>query len=78
MAEYEWTMYEIKVDKLCYHALKSVLLNVFSILRNLESNPSFIMQHKQRQLGQNQFDMFYKIDCCAAIHGRIWMNNVPN
>ena len=21
---------------------------------------------------------FYKIDCCAAIHGRIWMSNVPN
>ena len=21
---------------------------------------------------------FYKIDCCAAIHGGIWMNNVPN
>ena len=22
--------------------------------------------------------MFYKIDCCTAIHGRIWINNVPN
>ena len=22
--------------------------------------------------------MFYKIYCCAAIHGCIWMNNVPN
>ena len=21
---------------------------------------------------------FYKIYCCAAIHGRIWMNNIPN
>ena len=29
-----------------------------------------IMQRKQRQLGQKQFDsMFYEIDCCAAIHG---------
>ena len=27
---------------------------------------------------KNNFDLFYKIDCCAAIHGRIWMNNVPN
>ena len=30
-----------------------------------------IMQHKQRQLGQNQFDMFYQNYCCAAIHGQI-------
>ena len=29
MGEYEWTMYQIKVDKLCYHALKSVLLYLF-------------------------------------------------
>ena len=21
---------------------------------------------------------FYKIDCCAATHGRMWMNNIPN
>ena len=25
-------------------------------------------------LGKKKFDMFYKIDCCAVIHGRIWMN----
>ena len=37
-----------------------------------------IMQHKQRKLGQTQFDMFFKTDCCAAIHSRIWMNIVPN
>ena len=29
-------------------------------------------------LDKNDFDMFYKIDCTAAIHGRIWMNDVPN
>ena len=29
-------------------------------------------------LDKNNVDMFYKIDCCAAIHGCIWMNNVPN
>ena len=35
-------------------------------------SPPAIMQHKQRLLGQNQFDMFYtKKDCCAAIHGQI-------
>ena len=37
----------------------------------------FIMQRKQRQLGQKQFDTYHKIDCCAAIHGQI-MNNIPN
>ena len=29
-------------------------------------------------LDKTNFDMFHKIDCCAAIHGRIWMNNIPN
>ena len=29
-------------------------------------------------MDKNNFEMFYKIDCCAAIHGRIWINNVPN
>ena len=40
MAEYEWTMYQMKKKKLCYHALKSYL---FPILRNLESNPGFLL-----------------------------------
>ena len=35
-----------------------------------------IMQHKQRLLGQSQFDMFYKHYCCAAIHCQIWMNYI--
>ena len=29
MTDYEWTMYQINVDKLCNHALKSVLLYFF-------------------------------------------------
>ena len=29
-------------------------------------------------MDKNNFDIFYKIDCCAAIHGQISMNNVPN
>ena len=39
MAEYEWTIYQIKVDY-CYHTLKSVLLYSPppSILTNLKSN----------------------------------------
>ena len=34
--------------------------------------------HHAAQTPTWTFDMFYKIDCCAAIIGRIWMNNVPN
>ena len=64
MAEYEWTMYQIKVDKLCYHALKSVLLYLFSMLRNLESNPGFLLRNSIKLLTQNleksNFGMFYK------------------
>ena len=41
MAEYEWTMYQMKVDWLCYHALKSVLLCLFSILQNFGVKPGF-------------------------------------
>ena len=29
-------------------------------------------------LDKINFDRFYKIYCCAAIHGRIWRNNVPH
>ena len=29
-------------------------------------------------MDKNNIDVFYKTDCCAAIHGRIRMNNVPN
>ena len=46
-----------------------------------ESSRNAMMQRKQRTFAQNNFDMFYKIDRCAAIiRGRIWINNVyiPN
>ena len=42
MTKYELTMYQMKVEELCYHAPKSVLLHLFSILRNLESNLGFL------------------------------------
>ena len=29
-------------------------------------------------LDKNNFDIFYQIDCCAAIYGRMWTNNAPN
>ena len=45
MAKYEWTMYQIKVDYLRYHVLESVLLYLFSILRNFESNRGFFLRN---------------------------------
>ena len=29
-------------------------------------------------LDRGKFDIFYKIDCCAAIRGHKWMNNLSN
>ena len=29
-------------------------------------------------LDKFNFDMFYQTYCCTAIHGRIWMKNIPN
>ena len=43
MAEYEWTVHQIKVDLLCYHTLTSVLLYNISIWRIWESNPGFLL-----------------------------------
>ena len=61
MAEYEWTMYQIEVNYLCYHALESGLLYLFSILINLESTRvSSIKLLTQNLGGKSNFDMFYK------------------
>ena len=52
MAEYEWTKHQIKVDQLYYHALKSVLLYLFSF-GNLESNPGILLRNSIKLLTQN-------------------------
>ena len=51
-------------------------MSKLSLLWKLPQMPS--CSANNANLDKNYFDMFYKIDCCAAIHGRIWMNNVPN
>ena len=48
----------------------------FVVMWKLPQMPSY--SANKVNLDKNNFDMFYNIDCCAAIHGRIWMNNVPN
>ena len=55
--------------------VKTIFVQVHNAVRMHEllcCESSRKCQHKQCQLGQEQFEMFYKIDCCAAIHGRIW------
>ena len=49
---------------------------IVALLWNLPQMPS--CSTNNANLDKTNFDMFYKIDCCAAIHGWIWMNNVPH
>ena len=49
---------------------------IVALLWKLPQMPS--CSTNNANLDKNTFDMFDKIDCCAAVHGRIWMNNVPN
>ena len=49
---------------------------IVALLWKLTQMPSCTANNAN--LDKNNFYMFYKIDCCAAIHGRMWMHNVPN
>ena len=80
MAEYEWTMYQIKEDYSCYHALKSVLLYFFQF-EKLGVKPGFpitqLNQATYSKLGKkSNIDMFHKNDCWAVICYPICMNHV--
>ena len=57
-------------------ACQNCLCPSFALLWKLLQMPS--CSTNNTKLDKNNFGMFYKIDCCAAIHGQIWMNNVPN
>ena len=57
-------------------ARQNCLRPSFALLWKLPQMPS--CRANNANLDKNNFDMFYKIDWCAAIHGRIWINNVPN
>ena len=59
-----------------YHSTQSSADTlIVALLWKLPQMPS--CSTNNANLDKTNFDMFYKIDCCAAIHGRIWMNNVP-
>ena len=61
-------------------AVQPVLLYLFSILRNFESNRGFLLRNSIELIlktwKQNNFDMFYKNYCWAVICYPICVNNV--
>ena len=67
------------VFKFCHDSTQSSAdALIVALLWKLPQIPS--CSTNDANLDKNSFDMFYKFDCCAAIHGRIWMDNihVPN
>ena len=71
-----------KIDMLLCTEI-SLVIYIFSILRNLESNPGFLLRNSIKLLTQNleeekksNFDMFYKYDCWAVICYPICMTNM--
>ena len=78
MAEYELTMYQIKVDWLCYHALKSVLLYFFLEILSQTRVSSYMQLNRATysKLEKSNFDMFYQNVCWAVIYYPICMTNV--
>ena len=82
VTEYEWPIYHMKVKELYSYSLISVLwsdLNFerFSIVSLFPFYVHCIYTEENPKLGQSNFDMFCKIDCCAVIRQRIWMTNIP-
>ena len=63
-------MSKLSPSKFCHCTQSSADAPIVALLWKLPANA--IMQHKQRLLGQIQFDMFYKNYCCAAIHCQKW------
>ena len=47
---------------------------IVALLWKLSQMPSC----SANNMDKNNFDVFYQIEGCAAINGRIWMNNIPN
>ena len=69
-------MSKLSSSKFCHSTQCSADAWIVALLWKLPQMPS--CSANNANLDKNNFDMFYKIDCCAAINGRIWMNNVSN
>ena len=69
-------MSKLSSSKFCHSAQSSADALIVALLWKLPQMPS--CSTNNANLDKTNFDMFYQIDCCAAIHGQIWMNNVPN
>ena len=69
-------MSKLSSSKFCHSTQSSADALIVALLWKLPQMPS--CSTNNANLDKTNFDMFYKIDCCAALHGRMWMNNVPN
>ena len=67
-------MSKLSSSKFCHSTQSSLDALIVALLCKLPQMPS--CSTNNANFNKTNFDMFYKIDCCAAIHGRIWMNNV--
>ena len=70
------SMSKLSPSKFCHCTQCSVDAWIFVLLWKLPQMPS--CNTNNANLDKTNFEMFYKIDCCAAIHGQIWMNSVRN
>ena len=64
------------IQVLSYSTQINADASIVALLWKLPQMPS--CSTNNANLDKTNFDMFYKIDCCAAIHDQIWMNYVPN
>ena len=69
-------MSKLSSSKFCHSTQCSADAWIVALLWKLPQMQS--CSANNANLDKNNVDMFYKIDCCATIHGQIWMNNVPN
>ena len=70
-------MSKLSSSKFChYRTQSSADALIVALLWKLPQMPS--CSANNINLDKTNFDMFYNIDCFAAIHGRIWKNYVPN
>ena len=63
------------MSKFCHNTQCSVDAWIVALLWKFPQMPS--SSANNANLDKHNFDMFYKIYCCAAIHGQIWMIDVP-
>ena len=64
-----FSMSKLSSSKFCHSTQSSADALIVALLWKLPQMPS--CSTNNANLDKTNFDMFYKIDCCAAIHGQI-------